>query len=169
MASERIAPFQNEVTRRFPNITVVDVTQTIETFSRVLMRLSTIIRFFAGFGVAAGVLLIVSSIIATRDARMREAVFFKVLGANRAFVTRVFFLEYVLIGALSALQAMVIAESVAWFVCTQRLDVAYRPHFLFGGLLALSTLALVTLVGLAASRSILNQKPMAALKARLQE
>lgn len=169
MDPSEIAGFQNRVVSSFPNVSVIDVTRTIETFGNVLGRLSKIIRFFTGFGITAGILLIISSIIATRGARVREAVYFRVLGAKKNFVTRVFFLEHAMIGVLSALQAVGIAELIAWFVCTRQFDVPYHPYLFFGGGLTVATLALVTIVGLAASRSILNQKPMIVLKSHLQE
>lgn len=169
MPPAEIAGFQTRMVSAFPNVSVIDLTRTIETFADVLRRLSEIIRFFTGFGIAAGLALIISSIIATRGARVREAVYFKVLGAKKAFVTRVFFLEHAAIGIISAVQALGIAELIAWFACTQRFDIPFQPHLLFGGGLAVATLLLVSGVGLAASRSILGQKPMAVLKAQLQE
>ena len=72
---------QTTVVSRFPNVSVIDATDTITVFARVMHRLSSIVRFFTLFGVLAGVLLIVSSIFATRFARIQEAVYFKVLGA----------------------------------------------------------------------------------------
>jgi len=64
---------QNRLASRFPHVSVVDVTQTLQTFAAVLKRMSGIVRFFAGFGIAAGILLIVSSVLATQGARIREA------------------------------------------------------------------------------------------------
>ncbi|MFZ7126350.1 MAG: ABC transporter permease [Desulfobacterales bacterium] len=163
-----IAGFQNSVVSAFPNISVIDLTQTLESYGAVLRRLARIIRFFSGFGMAAGALLIVSSILATRSARLREAVYFKVLGARKAFVSRVFFFEHATIALISAVQAFVLAELAAWFVCTQRFDVPYHPQPGFGLALALATVLLVTAVGMTASRSILNRKPMSVLKTQMQ-
>jgi putative ABC transport system permease protein len=166
---EDIGGFQNRIVQAFPNVSVIDVTQTAETLGKVLGRLSHIIRFFTLFGIAAGMLLIVSSIVATRTARVREAVFFKVLGARTAFVLKVFLAEHALIAAISAIQAIGIAELTAWMVCRWRFDIPYQPHLIYGILLAAGTLVLVSAVGLTVSRSIIRQKPMVILKEQLQE
>jgi putative ABC transport system permease protein len=166
---EDIGGFQNRIVQAFPNVSVIDVTQTAETLGTVLGRLSHIIRFFTLFGIAAGVLLIVSSIVATRTARVREAVYFKVLGAKTAFVLKVFLAEHALIAAISAIQAIGIAELTAWMVCRWRFDISYQPHLIYGILLAAGTLVLVSAVGLTVSRSIIRQKPMVILKEQLQE
>ena len=59
----------------------------------VMRKLSLIIRFFAVFSMAAGILIILSSVLATRFARIQEAVYYKILGAKSTFVAIVFTLE----------------------------------------------------------------------------
>src|ERR1700690_68311 len=87
---DRIAALQNRMAARFPNVSIIDVTETISIFARIMTRLSRIVNFFTLFSIAAGVLIIVSSVFATRYARVQEAVFFTILGARARFVLAVF-------------------------------------------------------------------------------
>src|SRR5208282_2836562 len=67
---KEIAELQNRMVARFPNLSVIDLTETASVFGRIMAKLSTIVRFFTSFSIAAGVLIIVSSTFATRYARI---------------------------------------------------------------------------------------------------
>lgn len=164
MEKTRIAALQNRVVARFPNISVIDITETARTFSRVMKKLSGIIRFFTAFSIAAGLLIMVSAIFATRAARIREAVYFKILGARRIFVARVFLWEHALMGLISATTALAMAHAIGAIICRRVLDIAYHP-FPAESLLMLSLpMLLVAGVGHWASRSVLRKKPVAYLR-----
>ena len=111
----------------FPNVSVIDVTETIAVFSKIMARLSTIVNFFTLFSVVAGILIIVSSVFATRYTRIQEAVFYTILGARGRFVLAVFAVEGLLIGLASAVIALALAQATGWIVCTYALDMAYKP------------------------------------------
>lgn len=150
---------QNRMVNRFPNVSAIDVTAAAETFGGILRRLSAIVRFFTAFAVAAGLLIIVSAVAATRSARVRETVYFKILGARRRFVTGVFALENVLIGLTSGLLALAAAQVAAWLVCRQVLDIGYQPYPGAGAAMLAGTVLIVVLVGMIAARGILRAKP----------
>jgi len=164
MDRERLTDVQNRLAVRLPNISVIDITNTIEVLARIMGKMSSIIQFFTSFSIIAGLLIIVSSIFATRLTRIREAVYFKILGARASFVLQVFTYENLLIAVACAVMACIIAHAGSWIVCREIFAIAYRP--LPGGtiLMFAATLALVIGVGLASSLSILFQKPAAFLR-----
>jgi len=161
---ERIARLQNQVVARFPNISFIDITETVTVFSKVMHKLSTIIRFFTSFSIIAGLLIMISAIFATRATRMQEAVYFKILGATRGFVRRVFAFENMFIGALSAILALGAAQVAGYLICSRILDIPYQPFvgdsFIMLGL----PIAVVVAVGLGASRAVLQKKPVSYLR-----
>ncbi|MEE4608678.1 MAG: FtsX-like permease family protein, partial [Desulfobacteraceae bacterium] len=165
---EEIHGLQNRVAARFANISAIDATATARIFGGILRRLSAIVRFFTAFAVAAGLLIIVSAVLATRAARVRETVYFKILGARRRFVATVFALENLVIGLVSALLALTAAQSAAWLVCRWVLEIGYRPYPGIGLSLLLGTIALVVAVGMAAARRIMNEKPESFLRCQDQ-
>jgi putative ABC transport system permease protein len=167
--SEEIATLQNKVVRALPNVTVLDASRTIRQVADALGRFSQAIRFFTLFSMAAGILLVVSSIIATRAARIREAVYFKILGARRRFVVGVFSLENALLGASSAAGGLLLAQLISWVVCTRYFDIPYQtyPAASLAGLLV--GIAAVMAVGLSASRAIMRRKPAQFLRTHSAE
>ena len=164
-----IPALQNEMVAAFPNLTVVDVTIAIDTLAELVGNITIIIRFFTLFSIFAGVLIIISSVLATRFARIQEAVYFKVLGAKRRFVLRVFTLENVFIGLVSAFLALLLSQFAGWLLVTQVFELAYRPYLGSSLGLVVFTVGLVTTVGLLASVSILNKKPIIFLREQSDE
>jgi putative ABC transport system permease protein len=164
VAKERIPGLQNQIVARFPNISVIDITETARVFSKVMRKLSDIIRFFTSFSIAAGLLIMISAIFATRAARMREAVYFKILGATRGFVRRVFAYENMFIGALSAIIALVAAHAAGYVICSRILDIPYRALVGESVVMLLIPIGVIIAIGLMASRAILNKKPVSYLR-----
>jgi len=161
---EQISQLQNQVVARFPNISFIDITETVTVFSKVMHKLSTIIRFFTFFSIIAGLLIMISAIFATRATRMQEAVYFKILGATRGFVGRVFAFENMFIGALSAILALGAAHGAGYLICSRILDIAYRPFIGDSFIMLLLPIALVIAVGMGASRTVLKKKPVSYLR-----
>jgi putative ABC transport system permease protein len=140
------------------------MSQTISVFARLMGRLSQIVRVFSLFSIAAGVLILVSAVFATRAERMMESVYYKVLGAGRHFVIAVFALENLLLGLLSSLLALGLAQAGAWWVCTTRFDIDYQPFLPASALMVTATICLTVAVGMVTSRSILAKKPVVYLR-----
>ena len=164
VAPDEIGSLQNQVVARFPNISVIDMSQTIGAFARIMVRLSRILRLFSFLSMAAGILILVSAVFATRAERMAEAVYYKILGAGRRFIFSVFALENLLLGLLSGGLALVMAQAGAYWVCAEKLDIAYRPLIQMSlGMVGLSV-ALVVVVGMMASRSIMAKRPVTYLR-----
>lgn len=166
---QRIPALQTAIVTKFPNVSVIDATETISVFAGVMHRLSSIVRFFTLFSVLAGLLLIISSVFATRFARIQEAVYFKVLGARRRFVLEVFTLENLIIGLISAALALFISQTLSWLISVRIFDIQYRVFPEASLVLAALTALLVISVGVLASLSILRQKPVAFLREQADE
>ena len=80
----------------------------------------------------------------------------KALGATRGFVSRVFAVEYALLGAAAGLAGSALAAVLAWAVLRFALDVPWRwaPGTLLGGVATATALAL--LVGFLGTRRLLT-------------
>ncbi len=165
----QLAPLQDRIAAHFPNISIIDVSETISLFSRFMERLSMIVRFFTLFSVAAGFLIIISSVFATRRARIQEAVYFTVLGARSRFVLSVFAAENLLLGLMSSGIALALSQAGSWTICRKVIDVPYRPFLGTSALMVFATTFLVVAVGLGASLSIVRQKPAAFLREQSDE
>ncbi len=155
---------QSAIVKRFPNISVIDAAQTVAALAKLMRKLSAVARFFLAFSFLAGILVIISSMLATRSARIRQAAYYKILGARGAFVLRVFAIESVVMGLASVFLAVAASQAGSWTIGKTVLDIPYKPFL--GASLALGAAALcvVVLVGMAASVAVLRQKPVEFLR-----
>ncbi len=164
-----IAALQNRMVAQFPNVTVIDATATIATFAAVVDRITRVVRFFALFSILAGLLIVVSSVYATRLARVQEAVYYKVLGATSRFVLRVFALENIFLGLISGLLAVLMAQVAAWLIMKYLFELDYQPFPIPSVLLVVLTVLAVTAVGMGASLGILRSRPILFLRQQGEE
>jgi len=160
----QIPAIQNKIVAAFPNVSVINISEAITTFAEVLQNLSIIIRFFTLFSIIAGILIIISSIFATRFARIQEAVYFKILGARGRFVLTVFTLENLLLGLVSAALALLLSQAGSWAIITLAFELSYQPFIGASLVMVLITMLLVMAVGLLASLSILRKRPIIFLR-----
>jgi putative ABC transport system permease protein len=161
---DKISALENAIVNRFPNVSTINISETAEELGKIMQKLSAIINFFASFAILAGALILVSSVLATRMARMKEAVYYKVLGADSRFVLKVFFLENFLLALLSGGCAILVAQAGSWGLCHFLLNIDYDPNWLANFLMLGLTVCLVVSLGLLSSLSILRQKPVRFLR-----
>jgi len=155
---------QKRLADELPNISVIDIAKTIEVLARIMHKLSAIVQFFTSFSIIAGLLIIISSIFATRLARIREAVYYKILGARAGFVLQVFTLENLVVAMICGMLAALIAQTGSWLVCSRVFAISYDPRPGSTLIMITITTLLVIGVGTGASLSILRQKPAGFLR-----
>ena len=157
-------PLQQEVVASFPNISAIHIGDVLDSFARVLDRLSLAIRAVALFCVLAGGVVMAAALAATRYRRLYESVILKALGATRGLLARAFAIEYVLLGAVAGLIGMALGSVLSWAVLRYVFDLPWsmHPRVLASGLFL--TMLLTLIVGFASTYRILGQRPLAVLR-----
>lgn len=159
VAPADIGRVENKVVSQFPNISTINVAEAAKELGRIMEKLSSVINFFSMFSIAAGLLILVSSILATRLARIQEAVFYKILGANSIFVWKVFVMENLILAVTSGVCALIVAQVASWSLCFFIFDIEHQPYFLFCFFLLFSSSLIVVATGVISSLSIIRKKP----------
>jgi len=119
------------------------------------------------FTLAAGLLVLWASVLASRRERFREAAILRTLGASRRYLARSTTREFVLIGALAGLIASSVAAVVAWLVIDRVMELSYDFNFFLwlGGILV--GIMCVLVAGKLATRPVLQQRPLAVLQSQV--
>ena len=125
---------------------------------------ATAIRAAASVALIASVLVLGGALAAGNRARVHDAVVLKTLGATRGKLTRTFIYEYLMLGAATAVFALVAGGAAAWFVIARIMDFPYL--FLPSVAVATVLIALLTTVGfgLIGTWRILGQKAAPVLR-----
>ncbi|GAB4355206.1 MAG: ABC transporter permease [Oricola sp.] len=152
------------VTRAFPTVTSVRVKDAIDLVNRLIGQLATAIRAAAAVALVASVLVLGGALAAGNRARVHDAVVLKMLGATRNMLVGAFSLEYLMLGAATALFALFAGGVAAWFVVAR---IMHLPWQLLPGVAAGTLVAALVLTvgfGLAGTWRILGQKAAPVLR-----
>lgn len=106
--------FDNALVRQFPNITNVDMSQTIAQVQRVLGQVIAAVEFLFAFTLAAGLVVLLAAVTATRGEREREFAILRAVGAGSALLRQVQRVELLGVGLLAGFLASVVAVAVGW-------------------------------------------------------
>jgi putative ABC transport system permease protein len=161
-AAQRSLPV--ELIRRFPSVSVIDVGAVIEQVRSSMDRAALAVQYVFLFTLAAGVMVLLAAIQATRDERMFESAVLRTLGARRSVVLQGVAAEFTALGLLAGTLASLGAAGIGYLVATRLFDLDYVPGagLWLGGLLAGA--AVVGISGTLAVRSVVDQSPAVTLR-----
>ena len=137
--------FDNALVRQFPNITNVDMSQTIAQVQRVLGQVISAVEFLFAFTLAAGLVVLLSAITATRGEREREFAILRAVGAGSKLLRQVQRIELLGVGLLAGFLASVVAVAVGWALARFVFQFSWTasPWVPLGGAIAGAVLALM--------------------------
>lgn len=161
-ASEQ--PFQDAITTRFPNITVVRVRSIIERASELLDQVALGVRLLGSFAILTGLTILIGAVAGTQLRRAREVALLKTLGVTRLGVVTMFALEYALRGAVAGMLGAAGAYMLAWGFTHQVLRLHALPSIPLCAGAVLATTLLSVSAGLLASTRALLVKPLWVLR-----
>ena len=150
--------------QHYPTITVIDVAATVETVRQVLLQISYVIQFLAGFSTFAGIVILASAIAGTRYRRIREVVVLKTLGATRPRIASIFSIEFAVLGLIAAVVGLVFANGLARLLLKQVFHFDYHLNIGWNLAAMCVTAALTVAAGWLASHRVLGQKPLEVLR-----
>jgi putative ABC transport system permease protein len=159
------ARFQHDLVMRFPNVSVIDFHEILETIRDVMSRVTLAITVVGGLVLFSGALILVGAVAMTKFQRVYEAAVFKTLGANTATIAKMLLFEYSVLGSLAGLIGSLGAIALTWGVSRYALEIPWRifagEHV--GGVVL--TAVLVAVIGVLSSLDVLRNKPLATLRA----
>ncbi len=154
------AALTSQLVRTIPGATVIDLDALLSRIRGLIDNVSRAVEYVLGFTLLAGLIVLVATVQASRQARMRESALLKALGARYATLFTGLLAEFVMLGALAGLVAAVIAAALAWVVSNQLFELSYQPPV---SLLLIGTLAGavgIGLCGVLVTRQVLKRSPM---------
>ena len=155
---------ERAVTSEFSNVSAVSVKEAVATAQRVISLLGGAVRLTAIVTLVAGIAVLAGTVASSEAQRLSDSVILKVLGATRLSIGLAWFLEYALLGLLTAMAAAVIGTTASWAL----IDGFLQSEFRFDGWLVFTTTligAFVTAVlGLVGALKTLGRKPAPLLR-----
>jgi len=159
------ARFQHDLVEKFPNVSVIDFHEILETVRDVMSKVTLAITVVGGLVLFSGALILIGAVAMTKFQRVYEAAVFKTLGAKTRTIANMLALEYGVLGALAGLVGSMGAVALTWGVSRYALEIPWRifPSEHAGGVAF--TAVLVGAIGVLSSLDVLRNKPLATLRA----
>ena len=160
----QIPQIEEGIFERFPTITVMNLADILKRIQENVDQVALVIRFLALFAIAAGVIILASSVAGTRYRRIREVAILKALGGTRRRIASIFSIEFSILGAVSGLVGGVLANVFTRIVASKFLDASFAFDWLSLLIATAGTALLANAAGWLASARILDQRPLEVLR-----
>ena len=156
--------FLNDILSNYPTITVIEVDELINQVQQIVSRVTQAVELVLVLVLGAGALVLIASIQASRDQRMKEHALIRTLGGSRRLIAGSLASEFSILGLFAGVVAVVGAEITVYALESQVFEMPYqaRPWFWLVGPL-LGTLIVVT-VGYLGTRSLISAPPATILR-----
>lgn len=166
-----IAPAQQRIVNilvaRFPNITVIDVTQIMDEVRLIVDRVVAATEFIFYFTLLMGLVVLYAAFAASYREREFELALMRTLGARRAQLVAVQVGEFATIGLVAGLLAAVGANVVAYLLSRELFELEFSINWPMTLLTPISAAVALGLLGALAANRLVRRAPLGVLRASL--
>ncbi len=152
------------VAEAFPMVTTVRVKDALDAIGKIVGNLVVAIRGASTITLIAAGLVLGGALAAGHRHRVYDAVVLKTLGATRRRLLSAYLLEYLMLGAATAVFGVLSGSLAAWLIVTElmHLDFTWLPAPALAA--TLGAVIVTVALGLAGTFSALGQKPAPVLR-----
>jgi putative ABC transport system permease protein len=150
--------------KAFPGVTVLALDKLIAHIEAVFDQIIGAIQLLLGFLLAAGMAVVIATLLASLDARQQEAVLLRTLGAQRAYLAKALWSEFLALGSLAGLLASVCAEIAMALIGHRLFELPPRLHPWLWLVLPLAGALLVGMSGWLTTHHITRVPPMQSIR-----
>jgi len=154
----------NDLAKRFPNLTVVDVSAALRQAQAVIDQVIHAVQFVFLFALVAGLLVLYSALVATEDERRREAAVMRVYGASRAHVTGSQRAEFLAMGLVAGVLATLGAAAIGQLLARRVFELDLPPSAALWVAGPLAGVLLLSVNAWMSSRKVLSASPALTLR-----
>ena len=155
---------QRNIGRSFPNISMIRLSDAVNTAGDILGNMANAVRGTAFVAIVTGILVLAGSLAATRTERIYDTVILKVLGTRRSTIIKGFLFEFALLGAISAIVALVLGSIISWAVMTFLMDLTWVFYPLPAIITVCSGVLLTLVISWTVIGNVLTSSPAAYLR-----
>lgn len=141
------ATIQRNITSKFPNISMIRLSEAISAAQTILGNMANAVRGTAAIALITGIFVLAGSLAATRTQRVYDIVILKVLGISRATLIIGFILEFILLGVIAAALSLALGTIISWAVMSQLMNLPWHFYPLPAILTSLSGVILTLIIG----------------------
>jgi putative ABC transport system permease protein len=153
-----------QVGDEFPAVTTVRVKDALDAVGNIVRNLVLAIRGASALALVAAVLVLGGALAAGHGYRVYDAVILKTLGATRNVLIGSYALEYLLLGAATAVFGVASGSVAAWYVVNRVMNLTFVWLPGPAAAAAFGALLVTVLLGLVGTFTALGHKPASVLR-----
>jgi putative ABC transport system permease protein len=158
------ATFQQELVKKFPNVSAIDLTLILNTLDNIFDKIAMVIRFMAFFSILTGLFVLSGAVINSKYARLKENVLLRTMGAVQKQLLQMTIIEYSYLGLFAGLTGSLLALIASWVLSIYFFEILFFPDFISLVGIWISVTLLTVFVGWINTKSILNKSPLEVLR-----
>jgi putative ABC transport system permease protein len=158
------AAILHAVAEKFPIVTAVRVKEALQAIGGIVENLVLAIDVASAITLIAAALVLGGALAAGHRSRVYDAVILKMLGATRPRLIGAYALEYVLLGAATALFGAASGSLAGWLIVDELMHLKFIWLPLPAALAALGAVLVTLVLGLFGTFAALGQKPAPVLR-----
>jgi len=164
---DKHSAFVRELVSNFGGVTVLEIGALLDRVTGIIDRAALAVQYVFLFTLAAGLLVLWASVLASRRERFREAAILRTLGASRSYLASSTTREFVLIGLLAGVISSTVAALVAWLIVERVMNLSYSFNGWLWLIGVIAGVVCVLVAGKLATRPVLKQLPIAVLQSQV--
>ena len=156
--------FLNRLLAAHPTITLIEVDAIIAQVERIIARVTLAIELILGLVLGAGALVLIASVQASHETRMKEHALVRALGGTRNLIAGALVGEFAVLGAFAGIVAVIGAEITVFALQTRVFELEYQIHpwlWIAGPAVGM---ALIASVGYLGTRKLVRSPPLLVLR-----
>lgn len=153
-----------KIIRDYPGITLLDMSQVLIQVQSLLGQVTLAVEYLLVLVLFAGLLVLIAALHSSLDDRLQQGAVLRTLGVKKRQLQFMQWIEFLMLGALAGLLAVIGAEIICWLLYQRLFELNYPWHLSYWlWLPLLSALVIATL----ANRnliSVIKQPPLVILR-----
>ncbi len=158
------ANLQRDLVKKFPNVSIIDLRQILNILEDILDKISWVISFMAFFSILTGIIVLIGSVRTSKYQRIKESVLLRTLGAKGNQILKITALEYFYLGVLGSGIGVLLSLISSYLLAVFVFEVTFVPSLIPFLIFLPGITALVLIIGLANSKSVLTSPPLEVLR-----
>lgn len=156
--------FLNDLLNAHPTMTVIEIDALIEQVQRIISQVTLAIELVLVLIVGSGGLVLLASIQASMDERMKQHAILRTLGASRRLILGSLAIEFCALGFFAGILATVGSEITVFMLETEIFELDYQMNPELWVLGPVVGVVLIGAVGTVATRRVVDTPPASVLR-----
>lgn len=149
-------PFMFELVRDYPKITVIDIDAILEKVRYFTGKLALALTALLSLVGALGIVIMYASILSTLKERIHESALLKILGGQNKLIRRIFFTEFMMLGAISGFLGSIASLFIAHYLAKYFFLVPFSSQLKWIMLGTVGGLVMVPLFGMLGAKEVFS-------------